>query len=68
MMVSNLRFVTVSKADVSLFHLAARYYGDATQWLTIANANGWHDPIIPGVITIYIPAANPTAGGGIGNQ
>lgn len=61
-------FVTVSPADKSLFHLAARYYGDATQWLTIARANGFSGPKIDATMTIHIPPADPTAGGGVGNQ
>ena len=67
-MSNNLRFVTVSPADRTLFHLAAKYYGDATKWLTIAKANGFSGPTISTVMTIYIPTIDPKAGGGIGNQ
>lgn len=67
-MTKDLQFVTVSASDKSLFHLAARFYGDATQWLLIAKANGLSGPIITGLMTLRIPPADPKAGGGIGNQ
>ena len=36
--------VTVSAADISLFHVAAAQLGDATQWNRIAVLNGRTDP------------------------
>lgn len=51
-----------------LFHLAAQYLGDATQWLRIAQLNGLTDPQLSGVQTLLIPDPDPTAGGGIANQ
>jgi hypothetical protein len=60
--------IQVDGASVSLFHLAAIYYGDATAWLTIAQANGMSDPLITGLVTLTIPVANPNAGGGVAAQ
>jgi hypothetical protein len=54
--------IAVSPADVSLFHVAARVWSDATAWLAIAQANsglfiagGVVDPMIYGIATITIP-------------
>jgi nucleoid-associated protein YgaU len=51
-----------------LYRLAARTYGDATQWYRIAAANGLHDPIVPGPATLIVPdpTAQPTNGGVLG--
>ena len=49
--------ITVSTGN--LFHLAARYLGDATRWDEIAVLNGLTDPMIKGVMTIKIPGAAP---------
>ena len=57
--------VSVSGADVSLFHVAARHLGDATQWIRIAQANDLSDPMLSGVVTLSIPDANPALGGGL---
>ncbi|AQS87906.1 hypothetical protein [Neoasaia chiangmaiensis] len=42
--------VQVTAADVSLFHLAAVYLGDATQWWRIAQLNGLGDPDLSGLV------------------
>ena len=42
----------------NLMALAAQYYGDATQWRTIANANGLTDPQPIGQFTLQIPSAS----------
>jgi len=60
--------LTFTGADVSLFHLAARFYGDASQWLTIARANNLSDPFITGIVTLTIPDADTTASGGVPAQ
>jgi hypothetical protein len=39
----------------NLLVLAAQYYGDATQWRTIANANGLADPQPTGSYSLVIP-------------
>jgi len=59
----NSQLLTVVGAN--LFQLAAIYYGDATQWALIANANGLVDPIITGQMTLIIPQLNNVNTGGI---
>lgn len=53
--------VTVMSAN--LFALAAKYYGDATQWIIIAQANGLTDPFVAGPITLIIPDNTAATGG-----
>ncbi|MFI4954875.1 MAG: hypothetical protein ACHP9Y_03070 [Gammaproteobacteria bacterium] len=56
-------FVTMNGG--SLFDVAAKYYGDAKQWTTIAKANNLVDPELPpGIpITILIPSTSlPSTG------
>lgn len=50
----------VTVAGANLFELAARYYGDATEWTTIAKANGLTEPVLTGLRSLLIP---PTASG-----
>ena len=63
-----MKTITVSGADVSLFHVAARELGDATQWIRIAQANGIGDPMLGPVIAITIPNINPTLTGGLSQE
>ncbi|MDE2024866.1 MAG: hypothetical protein KGJ07_00055 [Patescibacteria group bacterium] len=51
--------------NISLFYLAAKYYGDATEWTTIAEANGLYDPMIIDTIQLTIPSAAAANTGGI---
>lgn len=60
-----MKTITVSGADLSLYHVAARELGDATQWIRIAEANTLGDPMLSAVITITIPDVNPAMGGGL---
>lgn len=61
-----MRTVTVS--GTTLYHVAATELGDATQWIRIASLNNLSDPQIQGVVTLKIPDADASAGGGIPNQ
>ena len=61
-----MRTITVTGGN--LFQLAAQQLGDATQWIRIAQANGLSDPMLSGLVTLRIPAADPSAGGGIAAQ
>ena len=54
---------TVTMAGGNLYDLAAKEFGDATQWANIARANNLADPVITGVQEIQIPAAPDTSGG-----
>jgi len=55
---------TVTRAGGSLFQLAAEYYGDATQWTAIAEANNMTSPDFEDVKTLIIPT-NPADSGGV---
>jgi hypothetical protein len=58
-----MRQITVS--GTNLYALAAKYLGDATQWLRIAQQNNLSDPQISGApVTLLIPAFDPNATGG----
>lgn len=59
---------TLTVAGGNLFQLAARYLGDATQWIRIAQLNGLRDPMLSGLVTLLIPDINTGAGGGIADQ
>jgi len=58
-----MRTVTVAGGD--LYRLALQYLGSAEQWNRIAQANGLADPVITGLVTLRIPAVDPTAAGGV---
>jgi hypothetical protein len=59
---------TVTVSGTTLFHVAAAYLNDATQWVRIAQQNNLTDPMIYGVTTLVIPAVDPNMGGGIAPQ
>jgi len=44
--------ITVNYAN--LFQLAAQYYGDATLWTAIAEANGLTDPVVQATVSLTI--------------
>ena len=50
-----MRTITVSSADVSLFHVAAKELGGACNWIRLAQENGIVDPMITSVGTLQIP-------------
>lgn len=54
-----------TRADVSLFHIAARLMNDATQWYRIADANNLNDPMIYGQVRLIVPDPDPTTTGGV---
>ena len=57
-----MQTITVFGGD--LFHIAAKYLGDATQWIRIAQMNNIADPFLSGMVTLVIPDADSNAGGG----
>lgn len=63
---ANGQIITVNGG--SLFQLAAKYYGNAVLWTTIAQANGLVDPELPrGVpFSLVIPQQSTDAGGVVG--
>ena len=56
---------TITVVGGNLFQIAADQLGDATQWIRIAQLNNLSDPMLSGLVTLQIPALDPTAGGGI---
>ncbi len=59
---------TITVAGGDLFHIAAAWLGDATQWVRIAQINNLKDFQLSGVTTLVLPAVDPSAGGGIASQ
>ena len=55
----------ITAMNTTLYKLAAQYYGDATQWAVIANANNLYDPMITTPKTLIIPIWNQIDTGGI---
>lgn len=55
----------ITTAGGNLFRIAMEHLGDATQWIRIAQLNNIADPWIDGVYVLYLPPADPDAGGGI---
>lgn len=43
---------TILVANANLYQLAAQYYGDATKWTAIAQANGLSDPVVQPTIFV----------------
>ncbi len=56
--------LTITVAGGTLFDVAAKHYGDATLWGSIAIANGLSDPIISGARKLVIPSV-PDQNGGV---
>ena len=59
---------SIEVACGDLFHVAAAYLNDSTQWIRIAQLNNLSDPWLQGVVTLRIPDLNPNAGGGVAAQ
>ncbi len=59
---------TITVVGGNLFALAARFLGDATQWIRIAQLNGLSDPMLQGVVTLRIPDLDASATGGVAPQ
>lgn len=54
---------TVTAAGGNLFSLAASEYGDATDWTTLAQANGVADPFVSGTTELIVPPVPDDLGG-----
>lgn len=57
---------SVTQAGGNLYDMAAKAYGDATAWTTLAKANNLSDPQLSGINTVTIPAT-PDGSGGVFN-
>ena len=55
-------------ADTTLFHVAARELGDATQWNRVALLNNLTDPVVRGVVELLLPPYDISATGGLSGQ
>lgn len=53
----------IPTAGGNLFSLASEYFGDATEWTTIARANDISDPTLTGLQNLKIPATADYADG-----
>ena len=51
----------VQVSNTTLFHLAAKFFGNALLWTAIAEANGLIDPWIFAQTSIIIPNQVPTS-------
>ena len=51
---------TVRVSNTTLFHLAAKFFGNPMNWVDIAEANGLIDPWIFAETAITIPNIVPT--------
>lgn len=51
--------------NITLTKLAVQYYGDASQWIRIAEANGLLSPFITQMTDITIPDLDPNAPKGV---
>lgn len=58
----------ITVLNSTLFHVAAKYLGDATQWIRIAQINAISDPFIQQLTQLKIPEVNRNRGGGIAVQ
>lgn len=70
-MAANLGAIGAGGAEVvtaggDLYRLAAKTYGDAGEWPTIAKANGLTDPMLSGIHKLLIPPAKTGADGLLG--
>jgi myo-inositol catabolism protein IolC len=52
-------------AGGDLYRIAAERLGDARQWWRIAQANGLQDPMLVGVVTLFLPAPNAALTSGL---
>ena len=52
----------IADAGTTLFHIASRYLGDATQWTRIAKINNLSDPFLKIIVVLEIPPMNAPGG------
>jgi len=49
-------------AGTTLFHVAAKYFNDPTQWYRVAQVNGLNDVLLEVMTTLTIPPVGPAGG------
>lgn len=60
--------IKVTAADRTLYHVAAAYLGDATQWWRIAQLNGLSDPDLSAFVSpvpLTLPAVDSSMASGV---
>ncbi|MBV1838032.1 hypothetical protein [Acetobacter estunensis] len=57
--------ITVGPADISLWHVAAKYLGDATQANRIMDVNGLSETWVTGTIILQLPPYDSSQTGGL---
>ena len=60
--------IKVTAADGTLYHIAAGYLGDATQWWRIAQLNGLTDPDLSSFVTpvtLTLPTVDASQASGV---
>jgi len=62
------RVETITAVGGNLFEIAAAQLGSALEWINIARANNFIDPMLAGTNRIAIPAYSQTFADGIGPQ
>ena len=56
---------TITVVGGNLYQIAARYLGDATQAVRIAQRNGLSDFFLSGQVTLALPPVDDTQSGGV---
>jgi hypothetical protein len=56
--------IVIQVTGGNCFDLAAKYLGDATQFIRIMQANNFKDPQLQGLTTVVIPDLDPSQTGG----
>lgn len=56
----------IARPGTTLFHVAAQYLGDATQWTRIASINDIQDPFLTDIATLIIPSLSAAKNRGFG--
>lgn len=62
---SSATTISIGPSDISLWHVAARYLGDATQANRIMSLNNLTETWITSICEIKLPSYDLTQGGGI---
>jgi hypothetical protein len=52
---------TLTVCGGTLFDIACRHLGDASQWQSIATLNELNDPWLSGLVTLVLPPAQGSA-------
>ena len=54
--------VQLAQPGTTLFHLAAKCFGDATQWSRLAQVNNIQDPFLSEAVVLVIPTNRSAQG------